>query len=262
MPTLTINKTYANGQVLTEQDLDSIKDSIETFLNVTKIDDDNIQDNGISASKLKTSARLLLVPTGTVLDYAGSSIPGGYLECLNQEVAQATYPDLFTAIGTTWDTWNGAASPSEGNFRLPPGTVFRIGSGTSPFSTVRTLGDSDGVETFTLTNTQLPAHTHTFTNGSHTHSVSGTTASDGAHQHAVPTRDKNAAESSPNIIARTLGAATETIPNAVSSAGAHTHTFSTTTGSATGSGTTDSTGSGTAFNIMNPLAVFKTIIKT
>lgn len=50
MPTLSITKTYADGEVLFESDLDSIKNDIETFLNTTKIDDDNIQDAGITAS--------------------------------------------------------------------------------------------------------------------------------------------------------------------------------------------------------------------
>lgn len=50
MPTITITKTYADGDVLFESDLDNIIDDIETFLNVTKIDNTNIQDNGIDAS--------------------------------------------------------------------------------------------------------------------------------------------------------------------------------------------------------------------
>ena len=50
MPTLSISKTYQDGDVLFEADLDNIRSAIETFLNTTKIDDDNIQDNGITAS--------------------------------------------------------------------------------------------------------------------------------------------------------------------------------------------------------------------
>lgn len=54
MPTLTITKTYADGLVLLEADLDHIKNDIETFLNFsaggTGINDDNIQNQGITAS--------------------------------------------------------------------------------------------------------------------------------------------------------------------------------------------------------------------
>jgi len=52
MPTLSVTKTYQDGDILTEADLDNIRESIQTFVNTTKLDDDNLQDNGISASKL------------------------------------------------------------------------------------------------------------------------------------------------------------------------------------------------------------------
>lgn len=50
MATLSINKDWADGEVLLEADLDNVKDDVETFLNTTKINDDNIQNAGITAS--------------------------------------------------------------------------------------------------------------------------------------------------------------------------------------------------------------------
>ena len=50
MATLSIPKNYQDGTVLFESDLDDIKDSTETFVNITKLNDDNIQDQGINAS--------------------------------------------------------------------------------------------------------------------------------------------------------------------------------------------------------------------
>jgi hypothetical protein len=50
MATLSITKAWADGEVLLEADLDNIKDDVETFLNTTKINDDNIQNAGITAS--------------------------------------------------------------------------------------------------------------------------------------------------------------------------------------------------------------------
>lgn len=50
MPTLGITRTYADGDVLFQADIDNIIDDLETLVNVTKLDDDNIQDNGIDAS--------------------------------------------------------------------------------------------------------------------------------------------------------------------------------------------------------------------
>lgn len=52
MPSLSITKTYVNGNILFEQDLDNIRDDIETFVNTTKLDEDNLQDNAVTAQKL------------------------------------------------------------------------------------------------------------------------------------------------------------------------------------------------------------------
>jgi len=50
MPVLSISKTFQDGDVLFEVDLDNIRNDLETFINSTKLNDDNIQDAGITAS--------------------------------------------------------------------------------------------------------------------------------------------------------------------------------------------------------------------
>lgn len=50
MPTLTITKNYDDGTTLTESQLDDIKSSIETFVNTTKLNSDNIQTGGIATA--------------------------------------------------------------------------------------------------------------------------------------------------------------------------------------------------------------------
>ena len=50
MATLSIAKNYADATILFESDLDDIRDALLTFLNTTKLNDDNIQDSGITAS--------------------------------------------------------------------------------------------------------------------------------------------------------------------------------------------------------------------
>jgi hypothetical protein len=50
MASISITKTYDTGIVLTEADLDNIISSVETFINTTKINDDNIQTAGITGS--------------------------------------------------------------------------------------------------------------------------------------------------------------------------------------------------------------------
>lgn len=53
-------------------------------------------------------------PVGGILFYTGSVLPSGFLWCEGQAVSRATYPNLFSAIGTTWGAGNGSTT-----FNLP-----------------------------------------------------------------------------------------------------------------------------------------------
>jgi hypothetical protein len=74
MPVISITKTYEDGDILTEADLDAIREDVEDFFNVTKIDSDNIQDSGIETAKLQplsiTAPKIAsdAVITRTILD--------------------------------------------------------------------------------------------------------------------------------------------------------------------------------------------------
>ncbi len=62
-----MTRNYHDGEVYTQAEIDAPYDDIETFLNVTKINDDNIQNNGITGSlKLLTGS----VSTGKIADQA------------------------------------------------------------------------------------------------------------------------------------------------------------------------------------------------
>jgi hypothetical protein len=56
MPTASFTKDYEDGTDFTEEQLDAFRESVENFLNVTKLDSDNIQTGGISSNALATSA--------------------------------------------------------------------------------------------------------------------------------------------------------------------------------------------------------------
>ena len=56
MPTLTITRNYADNTTLTEAQLDSICDSLETFLNTTGLSTDNLQDNSVGTTEIQASA--------------------------------------------------------------------------------------------------------------------------------------------------------------------------------------------------------------
>lgn len=54
MATLSISKTYDDGTLLEESDLDPLVTAPQTFVNTTKLNDDNISNSGITgSSKLK-----------------------------------------------------------------------------------------------------------------------------------------------------------------------------------------------------------------
>lgn len=50
MATLTIPKGWADGDILLASDLTAFKTAVETFINTTKLNDDNIQAQGITGS--------------------------------------------------------------------------------------------------------------------------------------------------------------------------------------------------------------------
>lgn len=54
------------------------------------------------------------VPAGTVITYAGTKTPGGYLFCDGSAVSRTTYSKLFEAIGTTYGNGDGSTT-----FNLP-----------------------------------------------------------------------------------------------------------------------------------------------
>ncbi len=57
MATIALTRNYADGEIYTQADVDAPYDDIETFINVTKLNDDNIQNNGITGStKLLTGS--------------------------------------------------------------------------------------------------------------------------------------------------------------------------------------------------------------
>lgn len=197
-----------------------------------------------------------VMPIGTILDFAGSSAPSYFLLCYGQAISRTAYAALFAVIGTTYGV--GDASTT---FNLPDcrgrvaagkdnmgGTSANRLTNQSGGLNGDTLGDTGGEETVTLTSSQMPSHTHTF---------SDTTSSDGAHTHTVT------GSAGGTILAFSSSASNLNVPSGsnvgsagtltAASNGAHTHTVS---------GTTSSTGSSGAHNNVQPTIIFNKIIFT
>lgn len=122
------------------------------------------------------------MPPGSILLYAGNSVPSGFLACNGAAVSRTTYANLFSAIGTLYGVGNGSTTFNLPNCtgKLPIGVDVGVGA-------IDTLGKSLGSlnHTHTTPNHQhtIASHDHTMahthTGGSHSHVLND-------HQHIIP----------------------------------------------------------------------------
>jgi len=120
------------------------------------------------------------VPVGVVNPFAGSTAPSGWLLCFGQAVSRSQYPALFATISTTYGTGDGSTTFNVPDMRgrVAAGKDDMGGSAASRLtSTVlsasNTLGATGGSQTHTLTESQMPSHTHV--QNAHNHALSRTT---------------------------------------------------------------------------------------
>jgi microcystin-dependent protein len=102
------------------------------------------------------------VPTGTVLDYAGSSsiLPAGFLQCDGSAISRTTFAALFGVTGTQWGVGDGSTTFNIPDFRRR----VAVGSGGTSTATLGNLvGSTGGAETHTLVTAEIPVHTHDYT---------------------------------------------------------------------------------------------------
>lgn len=197
-----------------------------------------------ASSGWRSAVMVGAAPCGSIMPFAGATIPAGWLACDGSAVSRTTYSSLYAALGgitSPWGQGNGTTT-----FNLPD-LRSRVPVGKNGSGTFSALGAIGGAETMSLSEAHMAAHTHTF---------SGTTSGVGDHQHAPP-------------VAVTYGGNAGNYRNlfttnsplwsggdwncAVTGGGAHSHTYSGTTSSGSGSGA--------AFGIVQPYAVVNYIIK-
>ncbi len=117
------------------------------------------------------------LPPGFIIQYASSSAPSGWLLCDGSAVSRTTYSALFAIISTTYGSGNGSTT-----FNLPDlrGRV-PIGFGQGSGLTNRSMANTGGAETHTLSTSEIPSHNHGVSDPGHSHSVY-----DPGHSHAMP----------------------------------------------------------------------------
>lgn len=195
-----------------------------------------------------------VMPIGTILDYAGSSAPSYFLLCYGQAISRTTYAALFAAIGVTY-----GAGDSTTTFNLPDcrgrvvagkdnmgGTSANRLTNQSGGLNGDTLGDTGGAETGTLARANLPNVTLT---------VTGTTSTDGSHEHnlLVPTNFNESGSGGIGAGATSLDT-NVTVTDGARPSGSHNHTVSGSTSSINGGV------SQTDVNNVQPTIIFNKII--
>jgi len=87
--------------------------------------------------------------------FGGNFAPRGWAFCSGQLMSIAQDTALFALLGTTY------GGDGQVTFALPDlRGRFPLGQGTGPGLTPRTVGEAAGSENVTLTQSQIPSHTH------------------------------------------------------------------------------------------------------
>lgn len=135
MSQIDVRRNYMDGDILLASDLDAFLDDIEAFLNVTKINDDNIQDGGITASSKLADATITTAKIGnsqvTVDKLASDSVTT--VKILDANVTTAKIADANVTTAKILDANVTPAKLAVGAFnkahQLTLGATYTVGSG-------------------------------------------------------------------------------------------------------------------------------------
>lgn len=185
MATAAVTNTFVSGQDALASEVNQNFDDLVTFANSSVVHRDgtkaftgNVDFGANKATNLATPTASTdgvtkgyvdsYLPKGMITPYAGASAPSGWLLCDGSAVSRTTYADLFAVVGTTYGSGDGSTT-----FNLPDlRSKFVAGKGAAGWSDAlaETGGSADAI------------------NVAHTHTYSGTTASD-SHTHSVDPPD-------------------------------------------------------------------------
>lgn len=128
-----------------------------------------LQDSGIPATTLG-------VPSGTVLPFAGSTAPTGFLLANGQSVSTTTYATLFGIIGYTFGGSGGSFNVPDLRGRLvagydPSNATGRLTQSTTQGVSASTIGNTGGEQAHTQQVSELVSHNHSISDPTHDHTV-------------------------------------------------------------------------------------------
>lgn len=121
-----------------------------------------IADLSVKQTSLEANAKS--EPVGVIKMWAGSKIPEGYALCNGAELRTDDYPELYKAIGTTFNTSvnpNGTQYTTQsGFFRLPDLRGRFVVGYHDTDAEYNAYGKAGGEKKHTLTKDEMPAHNH------------------------------------------------------------------------------------------------------
>ena len=216
------------------------------------------------------------VPTGTIITFAASSVPNGWLECDGTEL-DATYSALNTVLDGIYGTGGSGRS-------LLPNLKGRMAIGAGDGGTGvgnRALAATGGVNEVALTSligqhshgVSNDSHSHSFTGSSHSHQVDSHYHSTSSHTHGgVISYSFNTGTFDSSGHTSALTSASQSTSNSTDSGGGdNTGSTSPGTTSTTAGGTVNSGGTGITIDNeggtgnhdnMSPFLVLKYLIRT
>ncbi len=223
-----------------------------------------VADEAVTKAKLDPSVAKALVPAGAILPYGGSSAPPGWLLCDGAAVSRTDYAALFGAIATTYGVGDGSTTFNLPNLkgRIPVG----VDAGQGEFDS---LGETGGARTHTLSESEMPTHTHTqdshnHTQNSHNHSQDSHNHSQDSHSHNIACASNAGIGGGGSYIPHNGGGSSISGINksttATNNATTATNNATTATNQAK-TATNQNTGGGAAHNNLQPYLVMNYIVK-
>lgn len=161
--------------------IENLQNNVQVSVN-TNIIDNNFTSINSELEALNTLVSTLastVVPTGTILPFAGSVAPANAIICDGRAVLRSGgYAKLFSIIGTAYGSGNGTTTFNVPDLKgkIPVG----LDNSVSPQVEFNSLGKSGGAKVEILDTTKIPNHSHNIK-----HSHSGSSGSAGDHGHNV-----------------------------------------------------------------------------
>ncbi|NES68869.1 MAG: tail fiber protein, partial [Okeania sp. SIO2D1] len=122
-----------------------------------------------------------VVPVGTIVAYAASSAPEGWLLCDGKSVSTSKYSDLYEVIGTTYGGSNSNFNLPNLQGRVPVGydeTVhyyeYEKDANSKKVITIypfKDLGKAEGEVRHELSEGEMPKHAHGIKDDGHIHQI-------------------------------------------------------------------------------------------